>query len=248
MKKVATITLALMLTSASLALAFTGGLNLYVGDCGAGPSSTSSITNACTSNGGSFSLYGSVIVPSALPLFVASGQILDIQTSQGALPSWWDFAVCRAGAIAGNFGGAAGGLGNGACGGATIWDGQAAPTGFTGVQPGVNGAARMRINSGAAVGASFSLGADGTTELGVINYQIFKTSSTGSTCPGCSFGACLVLNEINLQQSDNTVTVITNAIGSNHVTYNGTDAGTPVCPDGVPTRNRTWGAVKALYR
>ncbi len=244
MKKILTLTAALTLC-ASMAFA-AGGLNLYATDCG--PGSVTNLGNTCTSNVGSINLYGSIIVPSAQPLFVASGQILDIQSSQATLPSWWDFNVCRAGDISAVFGGAAGGTGTvGSCLG-SIWDGHASPTGFTGIQAGVGGANRVRINSGAAVAVPYALQADGTSELGVINYNILKLSTAGGgSCAGCSLGACIVLNEINLQNADNSVTVISTPLVSNYVNYNN-GSNIPACPQSTPTQNRTWGSVKAMYR
>jgi len=251
MKKAITITLAMLTLSASLAMA-QSGLNLYVADCGAG-TTTNTLTNACTSNTGSMTLVGSAVIPSSMTDFIGAAAIVDVQTDNATIPDWWrgDAAGCRAGAITALMDATV------APSCATIWDGQAAilpvfavlanDPNRTGNDVPVN---RVRFNAGAAVPAGYALDADGTTELGVVKFTITRAKTTGTgNCAGCSSGACLVLNEINLQSETPGAPFIriTSVLTNNHVSYNGTGL-TLICPDAVPVRNRTWGAVKALYR
>lgn len=70
----------------------------------------------------------------------------------------------------------------------------------------------------------------------------------GGTCAGCQDPACFVLNNIKLYNSSGfqaaDITAVAPGI-QNFVTFYG---GTAACPGAVPTKNATWGQVKALYR
>jgi len=71
---------------------------------------------------------------------------------------------------------------------------------------------------------------------------------SGATCAGCNTPACIVLNQVDLFNSNGQLTVHMDTAASgiqNYVTFYGGAAG---CPGAVPTRNATWGQVKALYR
>ena len=73
---------------------------------------------------------------------------------------------------------------------------------------------------------------------------------TTSSCAGCTDGACIVLNSIQLTQpigvGDYT---ISNPILRNWVQWQGgATTITGGCPLATPTRSTTWGSVKSLYR
>jgi hypothetical protein len=242
MKKILTLTAAMMLL-ASMAMA-QSGVNLYVGDCSAG-TAVHSATNACTSSTGTaFTAVGSVVLSMPDPDFIGAACILDLQTTQSALPDWWrgDATGCRGGAFAMLMDQTV----TPSC--ATIWDqSTAAPTSVFAVMPFVNGPGRVRFNGGAAVLSSLVIPQDGA-ELGVFKLSISKAKTTGATvCAGCTYGACLVLNEINLQPMANGVAWqrYTNAIANNYITY---QAGAPTCAGTTPTNNKSWGSIKAMYR
>lgn len=251
MKKVITLTVAMLSLAASFAFA-QGSISLYVGDCGAG-TTTNSVTNACTSNTGSaLSVVGSCVLPSDIADFISAGAVMDVQTDAATIPDWWrgDQTGCRTGAMTALMDNTV------ASSCATIWDSGSTVAVFqvmatdpsrTGNDVPVN---RVRFNAVGALTVAAPLTADGTTELGVVKFSVSRAKSVGTgACTGCSAAACLVLNEVNLlhETSGLPPVVITNGSTTNRmVTYN--SGLSLVCPDAVPVRNHTWGSVKALYR
>jgi hypothetical protein len=241
MKKALTLTAGLMLV-ASMAMA-QSGVNLNVSDALGCGSLANAVSNTCTANTGSFIVVGSVASPRDLVQFVASGQILDIQSSAAALPDWWHLDVCRTGKFSLTFDGTAA-----SCG--TVWDANSGPAPLSVAQWQYNAATpnRIRLNMGAAVASPYD-NAIANAELGVFKLTITKALTTGTgACAGCATGACIVLNEVNLQEVGVLPYItVTNALSNNFVTYN-SGAGIPACPASTPTQNKSWGAVKALYR
>ena len=135
----------------------------------------------------------------------------------------------------------------GTCG--NIWQDNPTLSVFA-VQQGVNGPNKVRLNGGAAIpaGSEIVVAADGA-ELIVSKVTITRAKTVGTgSCAGCLTGACIVLNECKLQQpagiGDYTVTNAATP-GSNFVTWQN---GMAQCPLPTPAQNRTWGAVKNLYR
>jgi len=245
MKKILTLSAALMLC-ASMAMA--QGVNLAVGDCG-GFSTTHAVTNACTSNSGAaFVAFGSAVVPPVTKsAFVGAMSVIDVQTSLANIPDWWRADGCRGSAA---YGLVTDGTMGGTC--ATLWD-NVAPAGnnITAV-PFVGGPARVRFLLGAVLSATdaYDFIGDGSSELSVFKWTVLRTKSVNTgLCAGCATGACVVLNEVQLQglndHSADEYIHITNPLQSNAITYN---AGAPSCSGSTPTQNRTWGSVKALYR
>jgi hypothetical protein len=119
--------------------------------------------------------------------------------------------------------------------------------------PGINGPNRMRI-LWAVVRASSNPAtlAGGTTRQFACELNFFPDNATeaGGTCDGCSAPLAMVLNWILLEspaQAGGDVTAATISStdpGSEAITLmNGATNGAV-----VPTRNRTWGQVKGLYR
>ena len=84
----------------------------------------------------------------------------------------------------------------------------------------------------------------------IITLNQGKTVGIGA-CTGCLSPACLVLNDVELDQVHGTpggdVNVVTNALPgrNNFITWQGGDAN---CPGETATKNATWGSIKALYR
>ena len=123
--------------------------------------------------------------------------------------------------------------------------------GVSQAEAGTGGANRLRIKGGCAVPPEDAQTiADDGIEYGVVQLNILRSRTIGAApCAGCNTGACIVLNEIKLLQPA-TVALdyrIQNPAQNNAITYNPASAA-PVCPGAVPTQNRTWGAVKSLYR
>lgn len=247
MKKILTLTAALMVFGAAASMA-QGGLNLNWVGCSTDVGASHARTFACTSNSGADGLYASLVLPSDVPLFAASTVIIDIMFNSASIPAWWQTGTgqCRAGAV--SYSSDPGVITNAfasACG--DIWGGSAQVLGVFQPQPSVHGLPNeLRLNGGAAIpaGTEIAWTADGS-ELLVAKITIAhgKTTGTGS-CAGCSTGASFQLNECLVQQPEpNPKFRITNpaSSGSSSCAFNGGNLPTP-------TENRTWGAVKNLYR
>ena len=241
MKKIAALTIGLLLTASA---AMAAGVNLYVGDCSGG-SSVNSYTNACNKNTGTpMVLVASVILDAPDPDFIGAATIIDLQSSAASLPAWWaaDGTGCRSGAVTSLTDPTV----SPSC--ATLWDGRSDILPVFAMQPQVGGPNRVRFNSGTAITSSIVIPGDGSTEFGVLKLSISnaKTVGTGG-CAGCSTGACIVLNEINLQPMSTTTpwTRVTAPAQNNFVTF---QAGAPTCAGSTPTSNHSWGSLKALYR
>lgn len=243
MKRLFTLAATLLVLGASTASA-QSGLTMYWDNCSDG--GTNQKTFACNANSGSQVLICSVIIPNDMTLFAAASAIVDIKVDGGALPAWWqtNTGECRAGAIGVTFDPLNIG---GNC--PDLWGGNSNLSVFQ-AQPGINGADWLRLNSGAAIpaGSEIAITADGT-ELSVCKITVTRAKSTGTgACAGCITPACIVFNESWLQQpAGNPGYRVTNeAAGKTRsVTWQGTPAG---CPESTPAQNRTWGAVKNLYR
>ncbi len=243
MKKILTLAAALMVFGASASLA--SGLNLRWDGCSDG--GVQAKTFLCNTNtGAAFVLYTSVVVPADMPMFAATSALVDIAVDDAALPAWWQTTAgqCSANRIDMGF---AASSNTSNC--ADIWQGNPNLSVFQ-VQQGVNGPNKIRLNGGAAVpaGSELAMIADGA-ELVISRVTITRAKSTGTgACAGCLTGACIVFNEAKLQQpagiGDYTVTNAATP-GSNFVTW---QAGMAQCPIPTPAQNRTWGAVKNLYR
>lgn len=243
MKKVLTLAAALLVIGASSAMA-QSGLNLFWGGCSDG--GASALTFNCASNSGTAgTLVGTVVLPGAMPTFTGLTAVVDVAVDAPSLPAWWltNTGECRANAIAISFD-----PNNNASNCFTDAWGGTNPTAVSAIQPGIHGPNWVRVNGAAALaaGSEISLPADGT-EYYVFRVTISRAKSTGTgSCAGCNVGACIVLNEIKLSQplgiGDRTVT---NPATSNFAVWQG---GLAQCPIPTPAQNRTWGAVKNLYR
>lgn len=242
MKKILTLSAALLLVAAVAS----AQVNLYVTDCGAA-STVKSVTNTCTLNTGTaFIAFGSVVIPPVTRVgFVGAQSVVDIQSSSATLPDWWRADACRSA----GFSIAADGAMGGSC--PTLWDAvPPAGSNLTG-QYGLHGANSERLLLGTVLASTdaYDFQGDGATELSVFKMTVLRTKTLGATaCTGCATGACIVLNEVNLQtltDSPDTFLRLTSPVANNFITYN---AGAPPCPGSTPTQSRTWGSVKALYR
>jgi hypothetical protein len=239
MKKTLLIAGALLCLGVSMASA--GGINLSWTDCGAFGAAQRNF--ACAANTGANTMVGSAISPVEIPEMVAMAAVLDLQTNQAALTPWWNFDVgCRAGALTAdyNFLSATGNCGD-------IWTGLA--TGGSNYISGFGSANRGRIRLVCAVAAPIAV--DNVTEnyYFKVTYTNTKTTGTGA-CAGCTDGACIVFNSIELDQQPGLGnTEISNPIDRQHILWQAGGAGvTGGCPAATPTRNSTWGSVKSLYR
>jgi hypothetical protein len=75
-----------------------------------------------------------------------------------------------------------------------------------------------------------------------IDCNASPTPDPSPRCQGCLTAATLALNEVKITPQGSPAIVLTAVNGRNFVHYNN-GVGTP-----TPTQNKSWGAVKALYR
>ena len=238
---------AVLLVGASSAMA--QGIGLYLGaDCNT--AALQSVTNTCgLCSGTAFATFITCVVPAAgKPSFVGAISVIDVQTNLATIPDWWRVDACRP---TGFSMAADNAIASSAtiCT-STIWD-TANPAGSN--LSGSPSGSRERFLLGTVLLPTdvFDLVGDGTTELAIAKWTVSKAKSvTATACAGCLQGACIVLNEVQLQGTGDhqygDYAHLTQPIGThNFITYN---AGAPTCAGSTPTQNRTWGSVKALYR
>jgi hypothetical protein len=134
---------------------------------------------------------------------------------------------------------------------ANPWSQQESPT-FDLYQTNFGGnPARARILCSTSVGGANAADVAPGTEYytQVMSMSFAKTVGTG-LCAGCLDPVCLVLNDLQLNQISGSAggsPHLTSPITSNFITWQGGAVGGG-CPGATPTINRSWGAVKSLYR
>jgi len=169
--------------------------------------------------------------------------VLDLQTSGATLPDWWQFknsGTCRQTALS-----ASADFATGPDGCPDPWNG-AANAGIAQYQVGFGGPNRARILAAALsmFGDCFVIPAG--TEQMAFKLILSNVSTVGAgSCGGCADGACIVLNSMYLAQCNGPNFNLTMPLSRNFVTWQG---GIPDCPAATPAQNRTWGALKTLYR
>jgi len=224
------------------------GINLSWSDCGT--HGTSLRTFACATNIGVNSLVGS-FVPGAFVDSVTAGEaVIDIQTLGPSLPDWWGLrtGLCRPAALNASFD-FTGGPFN--C--YDYWQGGAMGAAVAG--PPSGNQLRIKLAMALPLNDSRVADLDDNAEVYAFRANITNVKSTGDgACPGCDVGACIVLNNIQVRtifDGQPLSFFLGNPVTLNQVTWQ--------CPGFVtthgcvldcttPTRDRTWGQVKQLYR
>jgi hypothetical protein len=243
---------AAMVLSASAALA--DEVILQWNNC-LGDGGTNNITFGCTSNAGNRSLVAAVKLDTDLTQVLSNEDVIDLVASTpGSLPDWWQLrdniqeavVACRNGSLS-----------------IAAQDGASCPDVF-GLQGSMNIAAYQhdRANPLTVTGTARILSVNavpstapvdlivadnpaGNGTWAVGKWTISSIRTVGSpSCAGCSTPVCIVLNSINLTVVGNTNNRLVSGGANNQVTWQGTGAD---C-NAVPVRNKTWGAVKSLYR
>ncbi len=247
--------LILMFVATDALAQYSSGLNLFWNRCHAG-GGTASASFACdSSTGPSLDLIASIVIPADIPEFAGAMVTMDIWVSGAALPPWWqtNAGQCRDGAISARFDAAA--LQETGC--PSIWMNSTVQTVFQAIQ-GLRGPYTLRLAAAAAVpeGEEIALVADGT-EWTVARISISRAKSAGAdACAGCRTPACLqfegcvlwrragddyfrVTNGTTYQSQFAFLNAPAPEVSSENVWW----------PCGiVPAVNRTWGAIKTLYR
>jgi hypothetical protein len=249
MKKTLLIAGALLALTAGMASA--AGLNLYWNDCSpaAGGTGVQSLAHLCATNNGSFQLVGSLVAPAGIVAAVAQEAVVDIQTNQSALSPWWNFSpsgTCRSTALSLSFTFAGQ---SGAC--FDPWGGSALGISDVSTNPAGDGHPelnRERVRAVCAVPESSALPMDAGSEYYLFVIQISRTKSVGTGCPGCLDDASFVFNSCKITQPIGTPGGDPTISGAADNQCAGLGPINPTNCLATPTRNATWGAIKAIYR
>lgn len=223
------------------------GLYLTWGDCALNGAGQTVEAFSCDTNVGSHTLVCGLTVGTPIDSVLGIEVVVDLQHSAPTLPDWWALAGsdCRAGALRGdtNFGTL------NTC--VNFWQ----TTVAGGLLSYTAGMPRGGVNQARMV-FGFSVPSNQPRVLlaNEMYYaaRIVLDNRATSTCDGCSGAACLVLNSILIHRPPRpegvpTTDVLVTAPGFAEANWAGWQTTTANC-QAVPVRNKTWGAVKALYR
>lgn len=242
------------LLAVSAAPVWAAGVNLGWNDCPSGGTYAQVKTFACSTNAGINTLVGSFVAPSGINQMSANEVVIDVQTGTSSfLAPWWTFGTgqCRAAAsLAGNFDFTGGPF---TC--YDYWQAGAIGAFNWSIVPNAPNLNRCRLKAVFALPAGDARITSVPVDLEVYSFKcnINNAKSTGlGACAGCNAEACIVLNEITINQPapDPPRTPITNPAAAAHVIWQAWTTVDPnnLCPAVTPTRNQTWGSIKALYR
>lgn len=229
-----------------------GGVNLRWDSCH-GDGGAQNRNFACDTNSGVDVLVGSIATTSNITNVSGLTFAVELASASAGLPAWWGFknvGTCRQISLTMSVAlppGAANCL---------DWTNGLSSSGIGVYQVGIHGANTARIVAVSAVPNGSATTFVAGQEYLAFRYQInhAKTVGTGS-CAGCSTPVCLrFLNAVLARYPDEDLWTYgpTNQTDSDYATWQG--GGVPVtpggsgCPAATPTRKRTWGAVKSLYR
>jgi hypothetical protein len=244
MKKAILLTAALLAVCAGSAFAQAPGVNLSWDDCSASTAGGLNKTSTCLSNSeGQKNCNGSYVLPADADALAGNDIVMDIITNSGSLPCWWNFTVApRTAGFGMNFGTP--------CAQAfDYWGSVGTPAGGPGafLMP-TNAVPRVRIKAVVAIDANVAAPVPASTgEIYSYTFNL-KHGATVGACTGCLTSACFVLNLIRVTQVGFPYFELTTASSRNFVLWQGGAVAPPGCPLAVPTQNKTWGSVKALYR
>ena len=233
--------------------AFAGGVNLSWNNCFGEGTGAANKTFACAANTGTNIMVVSFIPDADNTLVSGNEIVMDFLSASNPLPAWWEFkdpGTCRTTSLGTNFTANANdvvcidwaaGQSAGGVGAYNAELGTINPTLST---------QHRRLKIAVAVPLSALADIFAGTEYFSCNVTVnnAKTVGTGA-CAGCTTQMCIVLNSLKITTNTpggaGDVTLGNGAsAGSNIITWQGPG---PDCQL-VPTRNVTWGSVKALYR
>ena len=223
------------------------GINLSWNDYGT--SGQSLATSYCNTNVGTQSMVISFVSPVPMTQFVGFAGVMDVMFNSATVPSWWmgQNGGCRPLTFNFNSDFSAGPF---SCG--DLWSGSI--VGATNLSPGVPAANRLRIRFFGAVPSNEPRTIDDVTQYYLVKIAInnLKTVGAGS-CGGCDIAACILLNQIELDQPAGVGDyVITQPLDNVLVGWQCPAVyGTPepqcfACP--VPAKKNSWGGIKQLFR
>jgi hypothetical protein len=208
---------------------------------------------ACNANTGGSQIIGTFELGADLGSTSGEEIIIDLASASTPLPDWWGFfnaGTCRQGALAIS---PAAPLTAANC---LDWAGGLATAGIGAYQIGKRGPNTARIVAASAVPPASLQDLTSATEYFSFALSItnVKTVGTGA-CAGCLDPVCIVFNSLNMTTpilaNNVKLTGPSNGTDSNYCTWQGgagvVTPGGSGCPAATPTKNATWGQVKALY-
>ncbi len=228
------------------------GVNIRWTDC-FGDGGAINRNFACDTNTGQHVLVCSFEL--GQPILQAGGNevVVDLASAGPSLPAWWllkNAGTCRQSALSVNFTPAP----VSAC---QDWTGTVDGGGIGAYNIGQFGANTARLKVAMAVPLNAYTDLVAGQEYFSHNIVIRNDKTVGAgACAGCATPVCIVLQSIRITtavpQNDRQLMVPTNGTDSNYASWQG-GAGVVTylgsgCPAATPTRQQTWGAVKALYR
>jgi hypothetical protein len=248
MKLLIAILAAILMIAASPSPVRGQAINLSWNDCGA--SGVELRTFACDTNVGVHTLVGSFVPGPSVDSMTAAQAVVDVQTLGPSIPDWWGMRTgyCRPASLNASFD-FTGGPFN--C--HDYWQGGA--VGGVAADAPAGNRVRIRVAMALPQGDSRVVDLDDDTEVYAFKVNINSAKSTGDgACAGCDVGACIAITNIQVGTitDGQPLTFFLFAPATRiHVTWQ--------CPGFVstvgcmldcttPTRNRTWGQVKQLYR
>jgi hypothetical protein len=207
---------------------------------------------ACNANTGTNTLAGSFELGADQHAVKEADIVVDLASASPSLPDWWQYfnvGACRRFALSIAADGCVAGGGDWAVGKASM--------NIAAYQLGNYGPNTARILCANAIQPTAVLDLFAATEYGVFRLSISNLKTVGSpSCAGCQTPVCIVFNSLKTITTTNVdnrlLTGPTNGTDSDYVTWQGSiGVVTPLgqgCPQATPTRNATWGSVKAHYR
>jgi len=214
-------------------------------------------TFACNTNNFGNPLVLSFEIDAPLNQMTGDVLVIDLASTSLTLPAWWTFidpSSCRPSALS-----IAAVNGTASC---IDWSNLQASMNIAAYDVGAHGPNTARIKCLNAVKATQVKNVGPGIEYIVAALTINNDLTTGAgACGGCQTPVCLVFNSCELDTLDPAVSVLldfpahTGPAVTDHSDYAAWQGGgVPIvngrqgCPLAVPTRNATWGSVKALYR
>jgi len=241
------------------------GMNLRWDHCYA-DGGASNRTFTCDSNVGSETLVMSFELASDMPQVSGMEFVIVFASASPALPAWWQFkniGTCRQGALSYSTSPPPGSVN------CSDWSNGAGVGGIAAYNIGYAGPNTAILKGAEAVPATNLADLQAGVEYSIGNVGISHTKTVGTSCGGCSTPVCIVFSELNVTTpvAGNSVRLINGANyqGSAMLSWQNSyiaslglaGQGTGLYPaviyqcvpyDVTPTRNSTWGSVKALYR
>ena len=227
------------------------GVNLSWDDCSASLGLGLNKTSTCQSNTESAkTMYGSYVLPQDVDALVGNDIVLDIFTNSATLPCWWNFTIAPRSmsydmvfdAVCPD---------NNGVGIVDYWS--STPGGPMGGSVAAllptSAVPRIRIRGVVTVDESQAQPVPATNEeLYSFTFRIRHEATVGA-CTGCLVAACVILESISVTQSNSPSIELASPASRDRVFWQGGAIQAPGClPCPCATENKSWGAVKALYR